>query len=646
MTNTQQAAITSPDLQAERLNQLKRLMPDLFDGEGNLDEAALRGVVNPDAVPTTERFRFEWAGKQQSKRAAFTPSKATLIADPARSVDFDSTQNLIIEGDNLEVLKLLQTSYNERVKCIYIDPPYNTRNDFIYPDDFSEGKKAYWQRNGTVKEGVKLTALPESHGRKHSLWLNMMQSRLLLARQLLREDGVIFISIDDNEQANLKRLCDEVFGEDNFISQIIWHNSSRASEYVATEHEYILAYAKNITSLDNWKCEREEAEIIINGVEKIRKSSGNHEDALNFIKEKVEFYKQKDKENKTKLHSWLTNYTNIDDNWNIYYAVDLTGEGAGPARKFGDKLIPAPEGRHWMGQEYIDQLFEEDRIVWRNERAYRKLYIQESEENLKSILVIPTRRGSEYLKGLLGKDIFDKPKPHDLLKHIAKYVLNESDTILDFFAGSGTTADAVMQLNAQDGGNRRHILVQVPEYTDESSEAFKAGYKTISSLCIERVKRAGEKIRRENPDAAVDTGFRVYRLTDSHFPQNFFAPDPNKTEAENVAALEAHLATGLHSTPLLPELSFADVVTEIALKNGYGVFHTLERLATFTKNAVYQLQGNDKAALLCLDPALNDATVEALEAHSNEQLIVSSYALDTAKKWVLQQAYKDNLHVV
>ena len=255
---------------------------------------------------------------------------------------------------------------------------------------------------------------------------------------------------------------------------------------------------------------------------------------------------------------------------------------------------------------------------------------------------------TKKLRELLGGQFFDYPKGIKLIHDIVNQVTTETnnDIILDFFAGSGTTAHAVMQLNAEDGGNRRHILVQVPEYTDENSEAHKAGYKTISSLCIERVKRAGEKIRREKPDAAVDTGFRVYRLTDSHFPQNFFTPDPNKTEAENVAALEEHLATGLHTTPLLPELSLADVVTEIALKNGYGVFYTLQRLTTFTKNAVYQLQGNDKAALLCLDPALNDETVEALEAHSNEQLIVSSHALDTAKKWVLQQAYKDNLHVV
>lgn len=631
--NTKNAAITSPDLHAERLSQLKRLMPDLFDGEGNLDEAALRGLVNPDAVPTTERFRFEWAGKQQSKKAAFTPSKATLIADPARSVEFDNTQNLIIEGDNLEVLKLLQTSYFERVKCIYIDPPYNTGNDFIYPDDFSEGKKAYWQRNGTVKDGVKLTALPESHGRRHSLWLNMMQSRLLLARQLLREDGVIFISIDDHEQANLKKLCDEIFGEDNFIAIFPWRKRTAKTDVpygVSQDYEWILAYAKQTEFYAGVPVERK-------------------------------YHATPDFPNDRWRLSDLTTQKIEADRPNS--AFDLVNPKNG-------KVYQYNPNRLWgITKDTFQSYYDKGKIVFPEDYDFLKITIPayrvfESEDKTKNLkkngsdiatksvstmlpkVVGMTQDGTEEMTEVFGQKLFPFPKPVSLIKHIFDMVNDESALILDFFAGSGTTAHAVMQLNAEDGGNRRHILVQVPEYTDEKSEAYKAGFKTISSLCIERVKRAGEKIRRENPDAAVDTGFRVYRLTDSHFPQNFFTPDPDKSEAENMAALEEHLATGLHTTPLLPELSLADVVTEIALKNGYGVFYTLERLPTFTKNAVYQLQGNDKAALLCLDPALNDETVEALEAHSNEQLIVSSHALDTTKKWVLQQAYKDNLHVV
>mgnify|MGYP002778282625 CR=1 FL=1 len=249
---------------------------------------------------------------------------------------------------------------------------------------------------------------------------------------------------------------------------------------------------------------------------------------------------------------------------------------------------------------------------------------------------------------MFGKDIFSNPKPYKLIQHLLGFSDAKDDIILDFFAGSGTTAHAVMQLNAEDGGNRKYILVQVPEYTEENSEAYKAGYKTISSLCIERVKRAGAKIRSENPDKEIDTGFRVYRLVDSHFPQNFYIHDPQKSEADNKAALDEHLQLALAQTalPLADDNAFQAVVAEIALKNGYGLFHTLEPLPDFTENAVYRLSGNDKAALLCLDSSITMETVEALEAHGNEQLIVSKYALDTAAKWVLHHAFGGNLHAV
>jgi adenine-specific DNA-methyltransferase len=242
------AAITSPDMQEQRVQELKRLFPDLFDGEGKLDEAALRALMQTHGASGAERFRFEWAGKQESKRRAFTPSRATLVADKERSIDFDTTQNLIIEGDNLEVLKLLQTTYFEQVKCIYIDPPYNTGNDFIYPDNFAEGKKAYWQKNGTVKDGVKLQANSEAAGRRHSNWLNMMQSRLLIARQLLKEDGVIFVSIDDHEAHHLRKLCDEILGEESFIADINVVNNLKGrndKKYIATAHERLLMYTKS-----------------------------------------------------------------------------------------------------------------------------------------------------------------------------------------------------------------------------------------------------------------------------------------------------------------------------------------------------------------------------------------------------------------
>ena len=608
----QEAALTSPDLMQERLQQIRALMPDLFDADGNLDTTALHSMTQPDAAAGAERFRFEWAGKQQSKRTAFTASKATLIADKDRSVAFDATQNMIIEGDNLEVLKLLQTTYFEQVKCIYIDPPYNTGNDFIYPDNFMEGKKAYWQRNGTVKDGVKLTALPESHGRRHSLWLNMMQARLLLARNLLRDDGVIFISIDDNEVHHLRLLCDEVFGEENFIIQIAWRKSDNQANIgqIARVKEYVLVYAKNQTHMQ---------------LSKVKLTA----------KAKKE-YSYKDEKGLFRRAILL------DKTRGRHFYEVKTKNG---------NILNGP----WMiKEEQFKELDAENKILWTSkgdEQPYGKIYLHESEGQIANdfwdTAYGSNQQASLDLEELLDGRFFDFPKPYSLISHLLTISnAKDNDIIFDFFAGSGTTAHAVMQLNAEDGGNRRFILVQVPEYTEENMEAYKAGYKTISSLCIERVKRAGDKIRTQHPQAELDAGFRVYRLTDSHFPQNNFVHDITKSDAENKAVLDAYLAKGVQPTPLLPELSLPDIITEIALKNGYGVFFTLTRLTAFPHNALYELDGNDKTALICLDESLHESTTQALTDHSERQLFLNRHALDTATKWVLHQAFKDNLHMV
>lgn len=338
MTNKNQGATmkqvelqdgASADVVQENVQHMKELFPDAFTENGvNFD--TLRQLLGDLKVldEGEEKYGLNWHGKKQARQISLMPSLGTLLPCPEESVDWDTTQNLFIEGDNLEVLKLLQRSYANKIKMIYIDPPYNTENDFIYPDNFTEGLDAYLAYTGQKNEtGWTVSSSgQEKTGRKHTNWLTMMYPRLKLANRLLSDDGVIFISIDDIEQSKLRSICDEVFGEHNFVSQIIWHNSSRASDYVATEHEYVLVYAKNLEKLGNWKGEREEAIAIKNGVEEIRKKGGSLEEASAFIKSRIEFYKDKDKKNKTKLHSWLNNYSNIDDDWNIYYAVDLTGE--------------------------------------------------------------------------------------------------------------------------------------------------------------------------------------------------------------------------------------------------------------------------------------------------------------------------------
>ncbi len=493
---------------------------------------------------------------------------------------------------------------------IYIDPPYNTGKDFIYKDSFKKNLFEYEKDGGQRnKDGARLVSNPETSGRFHSDWLSMMLPRLKLARNLLANNGVIFISIDDGEVANLRKLCDETFGENNFISQIIWHNSSRVSDYIAIEHEYVLVYAKNISFLESWRIKRKESEDILSGIKKIRKGRGSVEDGIKFIKQKIEYYRKKDKENKTKLYSWLSNYVNIDEDWQVYYPVDLTGEGAGPPRKFGGKLIPAPEGRHWMGQDYIDQLFEEGRIVYRNDRAYRKLYIQESEDNLKSIVTIPTRRGSEYLKGLLGKDIFDKPKPYDLVKHFAKFALGDCDIALDFFAGSATTAHAVMQLNAEDGGNRRFVMVQLPEICNEESEASKAGYKTISDIAKERIRRTGEEIVNEEHDSSrnCDVGFRVLKVDTSNMKDVYYTPD--QTDQENLANLVDNIKS---------DRTHEDLLFQVLIDWGVDLALPISNEVIQNKK-IFFVDGN--VLIACFETSVTEELVKELADRKPERVV-------------------------
>ena len=379
-------------------------------------------------------------------------------------------------------MKILQKAYAGSVKMIYIDPPYNTGSDsFIYPDKFSETREEYARRVGDKdadgylkRDGIFQGAWRKNSkdsGHYHSNWLSMMLPRLHLARTLLRDDGVIFISIDDNEQAQLKLLCDEVFGAENFVGEMVWYNSSRNSEQIAIEHEYILCYAKEIHELTSWKNTRPESAFLNALVDEAKTQGKNLDETRQILSQAIKDFLERGKQEKNKKYNWIGNYNNLDENWKIYYAVDLTGEGSGPARYFGDKLIAAPEGRHWMGQDYINELFENNRIVWRGERAYRKLFIEETESNLKGIIDIPTRNGGESIKQLFSSQVFGKSKPANLISHLASYASNSDDLILDFFSGSGTTAHAVMQLNAEDGGKRRYLCVQLPEETDEKANA-------------------------------------------------------------------------------------------------------------------------------------------------------------------------------
>lgn len=629
-----QISITSPDGREARIAELRRLFPDLFDGEGVLDEKALRQLVSEEAGHVTERFRFEWAGKAQAKRFAFAPSKATLVYDPERSVNADgssnetgehieenTSKNLIIEGDNLEVLKLLQASYFEQVKCIYIDPPYNTGNDFIYPDDYSQTRKDYWEGDGTTKEGVRLKAVTEASGRRHSKWLNFMSSRLLCARNLLCDDGVIFISIDDDEAHNLRKLADDVFGSDNFICQLVWHKKytrSNDAKFFSDNHDYIIVYAKN-------------------------KQDG----LINLL---------------PRTESANAAYSNPDEHpkghWKATPLHAKSGKEGGFSYTFNNGVTWVPPSGTFarFSRDTLKRFDDNDEIYFGKDGTAvpsKKSFLTEVKDGITPVTILPysevghTHESNQELKDLGLEGVFQNPKPTRLIDRIIE-LSTKTDSehiIMDFFAGSGTTGHSVLKKNFSDGGNRKYICVQVPEIIDEKQPAYNAGFRKISDVTIERIKRSGKELQKEFPDTSQDIGFRVVKLVASHFPHNTFSPDPSKSEEANIKALEIHLRAAAQLR-LFGENEFQDVVTEIALKNGFGIFYTLDRIENITSNATYRLTGNSKEAVLCLDGHLEDATVEALKLYSNDQLIVLKAALDTTKKFELQTTFNDNLWVI
>ncbi len=481
-----------------RLQQLKSLLPEIFC-ENEIDFDKFKALFSEQIATTPDRYMLNWAGKSEAYQTLQTPSLKTLTPCEQESVDFDHSDNIFIEGENLDVLKILQKSYLNSVKMIYIDPPYNTGNDFVYHDNFASRLDDYQQQSGEKDENGLLKKAfvrnSKENGHYHSNWLNMMLPRLHLAKNLLKDDGVIFISIDDNEQAQLKLLCDEVFGEENFVGQFIWksrqNKDNRNLTGLSIDHEYIFCYSKY-----------------------------NNQRILNGAERKVEQYKNPDNDPRGL--------------WVSANMVGLLGEDQRPNCHY-DLINPNTGinyGKPKLGWRYdkntMSKLIEENRILFPKEpsgRPRRKVFLNELNSelpNINSIIGenIYTTNGTKDINELFDNKFFPFPKPVKLIEELLKQTTKqENDIILDFFAGSATTAHAVMQLNAEDNGNRRFICVQMPELTDEKSEAFKAGFKNIAETSKERIRRAGKQIAENNPDKKLDTGFKVFKLTDSHFKQ-------------------------------------------------------------------------------------------------------------------------------
>lgn len=538
---------TTPDFQTEFAKQLSQLAPELV-ADGKIDGKKLRELLDGDEADDSERFGLFWPGKKRAMRVAQEPTTATLKPAKEESKDWDTTQNLFIEGDNLEVLKVLQKHYHNKIKMIYIDPPYNTGQDFVYPDNFKEGLANYLDFTRQVDEGGRrVSTNSDTDGRYHSNWLNMMYPRLKLARNLLTDDGVIVISIDSNEYDNLRKICNEIFGETNWIGEFVWKRrqnaDSRNQTNVSLDHEYILVFARNI---NNFKA---------NGV------------GIDTSK-----YQNPDNDPRGPWASIdLTINATKDQRPNQYYEI------VNPAN--GDTFSANPNRVWSKSRDVVQKMISEGKILFPatlSGRPREKKFLSDLQSDVTgfSTWISPeasgyTTTGTRELTELFADRIFYFPKSVRLTSLLIRQFSSDDSIILDFFSGSGTTAHATMLVNSEDNTNRKHIQVQLPEPTTENSEAHKAGFKTISDISKERIRRAGEKIKADHPggvgkrEELLDVGFKVYRLAESNFTKWQSQSDTDKD------SLQQHLLDIRESSN--NAATEQDLLTEVLLKQGISL---------------------------------------------------------------------------
>ena len=577
-----------------------------------------------------ERYQFTWPNKKKAILLANSPINATLRPCREESVDFDNTQNLYIEGDNLDVLKCLRETYLGKVKMIYIDPPYNTGNDFVYDDDFAESTSEYLANSGQYDEqGNRLVANTESNGRFHTDWLNMIYPRLKVARDLLTEDGVIFISIDDNEVVNLKEICNEIFGSSNFVSQIVWEQGRKSmAAQIAINHEYCLIYCKNrienikndsLKSNHNWSDKKEGLEQIYNEYENLKNIYGSDYNAIE--KGIKAFYKSLSDDNPAKRQS---QYKCVDSK-GLYFPVDIA-QGTGNGGRF-EILHPItrrpcklPKGGWRFGESKLPELLRENRIHFGEDETKvpcLKRYLKETEYEVASSVFYKDGRGaSKRLQVLFDNSIFDFPKDEEIIKRFVAYVTSYNDSnepiiVLDFFSGSATTAHAVMKLNAEVGGNRKFIMVQLPEKTELNSEAYKAGYKTICDIGKERIRRAGKKIKEElavkqhderittrQKELTLDIGFRVLKLDSSNMENVYYSP-VEYSQQELFAKTEN----------VKSDRTGEDLLFQVMLELGATLDSKIEQIEIKGK-AIYNVANNYLVA--CFDNEIDDSVVTTI----------------------------------
>ncbi len=573
----------SLDIVTENIARLKELFPEVFT-EGKIDFKVLQEVLGDEIETEEEYYRFTWAGKAQARREAHKPSTGTLRPAKEESLNWDTTENLYIEGDNLEVLKLLQKSYNNKVKMIYIDPPYNTGKDFVYKDNYKDNLKNYQELTGQIDdEGNKLTTNSESDGRYHSNWLSMMYPRLTLARNLLKDDGVIFISIDENEASNLLKCCNEIFGEENFISQAGWqkvYSPKNQARYLSNDYEFVLIYAKRLVDFNIGLLPRTE-----------------------------------------KMNE---RYRNIDnDSRGEWKPGDLVAAGERSGGHYivkspSGKEYDVPQGKHWAFSEpRMRELLAENRIYFGKDGtsfpSFKQFLSEVKQGRVASSLFSYSDYGhtdeakKDFIKlfGEAGRTIFETLKPVRLIKNLIDIAnVNPNDIVMDFFSGSGTTAESIFNYNlSNQNKNLKFVLVQLPEQTDKSSEAYKEGYPTISEIGKERIRRAGKKILEEKDSKKLDLGFKVLKLDSSNIKSWNGNPD---NLMENLFDSQDNIKK---------ERTEEDVLFEILLKYGLDLTLPIEEKVIEGKKVFNVGYG---ALFICLADGITNKVAEGIGTWKQE----------------------------
>ena len=586
MTESTKLDLRSHDISAEKRDELLRLFPEIRTEDGQIDFERLKLALGEAVDIGKERYGLTWPGKAESFKAIQTPSVGTLRPVRDESINFDTTENLIVEGDNLEVLKLLQKSYLGKVKMIYIDPPFNTGNDFIYPDNYTESLQTYLEYTGQVDaQGKKFGTNTDSDGRFHSKWLNMMYPRLYLARNLLRDDGVMFISIDDNEFDNLRKLCAEIFGDESILGVIVWRRrqvpDNRNLNKFSTDHEYVLAVQRG-------------SGVLIGQAKDLTK------------------YENPDNDPRGPwMSDNLTGLANAQERPNLHYDIIDPETGI---------RYPPLASRGWAyEQSRMKTLISEGRILWPQDpegRPRLKRFLNDIRSRFTGFSSVQnpgyTTDGTRELESLFGEKILEFPKPTKLLKLLIAQSTSarEGEVILDFFAGSGTTAEAVLQTNADDGGNRQFVLVQLPEPT------VRPEYQTVAEICKERVRRVIKRLNETDSNGLGvgsgdnDRGFRVFKLADSNF--KIWEADNSRDEGGLVKQLE------LHVEHIRKDRSDDDLVYEVLLKSGYPLSADIERLR-LGNHDVYSTDGG--AFLICLDRALTLDLIRAMADRKPQRVV-------------------------